>query len=55
MRGKGKMKESIKKKIGSFAIYIGKHAVGKCISPGMFEPKIPDIFKEGRKGKDSSN
>lgn len=51
MKGKEKMKEIIKTNLGNFAIYIGKHAVGKCLSPGMFEPKIPDIFKEDSKGK----
>lgn len=46
------MKESIKKNIGNFAIYIGKQAVRKSLFPGFFEPKIPDIFKVNRKGID---
>lgn len=47
------MKKNVKRNIGNFAINLGKHAVGKCMIPGMFDPKIPneiskDIRKESR-------
>lgn len=28
---------------------MGKHAVGKCMIPGMFDPKIPNALKEETK------
>lgn len=44
------MKKSLKKTIGNMAIYFGKHAVGKCAIPGMYDPKIPDVLKiEGKR------
>ncbi len=39
------MKKKMKKSIGNFAINLGKNAVGKCMIPGMFDPKIPEIIK----------
>lgn len=46
------MKKKMKKKIGNIAIYLGKHAVGKCMIPGMFDPKIPEILiLEMKKGR----
>lgn len=39
------MKKTIKKNLGNIAINLGKHAVGKCMIPGMFDPKIPDEIK----------
>lgn len=39
------MNKNFKKSIGNFAINMGKHAVGKCMIPGMFDPKIPDEIK----------
>lgn len=45
------MRENIKKSIGNFAIGLGKHAVGKCMIPGMFDPKIPDILKADEQNK----
>ena len=49
------MKENFKKNVGNFVIYIGKHAVGKCLSPGFFEPKIPDLFKENKNERQKAN
>lgn len=40
------MKKNIKRIIGNFVINLGKNAVGKCMIPGMFDPKIPDVIKE---------
>lgn len=45
------MKEKLKRDIGNLAIKLGKHAVGKCMIPGMFDPKIPDILKMHKKEK----
>lgn len=46
------MKKKMKKKIGNIAIYLGKHAVGKCMIPGMFDSKIPEILiLEMKKGR----
>lgn len=39
------MKKNLKKNLGNFAINMGKHAVGKCMIPGMFDPKIPEEIK----------
>ncbi len=39
------MKNSLKKNLGNLAINMGKHAVGKCMIPGMFDPKIPNALK----------
>mgnify|MGYP001286335405 CR=1 FL=1 len=39
------MNKNFKISIGNFAINMGKHAVGKCMIPGMFDPKIPDELK----------
>lgn len=39
------MKKNFKKNLGNFAINMGKHAVGKCMIPGMFDPKIPNELK----------
>ena len=30
---------------------MGKHAVGKCMIPGMFDPKIPNELKTETKKK----
>lgn len=47
------MKKKIKKSIGNLAINLGKHAVGKCMIPGMFDPKIPEALKlQAKKGRD---
>lgn len=43
------MKKTLKRNIGNFAINLGKHAVGKCMIPGMFDPKIPDEIKGEKK------
>ncbi len=45
------MKENLKRNIGNFAINLGKHAVGKCMIPGMFDPKIPNILKSDNREK----
>ena len=36
------MLNNLKKCVGDFSIKLGKQAVGKCMVPGMFDPKIPD-------------
>lgn len=43
------MKKNVKRNIGDFAIYLGKHAVGKCMIPGMFDPKIPNALRSDMK------
>lgn len=45
------MKRNLKKNLGNFAINMGKHAVGKCMIPGMFDPRIPDEIKEDLRKK----
>ena len=39
----------IKKVIGNAAINLGGKAVGKCMIPGMFDPKIPQALKDEKK------
>lgn len=39
------MKKNLKKDIGNLAINLGKHAVSKCMIPGMFDPRIPEEIK----------
>lgn len=48
------MKETVKRKIGKMAIRMGKKAVGKCMIPGMFDPKIPDLLKKEQKEGENS-
>ena len=43
------MKNNFKRNIGNFAINLGKRAVGKCMIPGMFDPKIPEAIKGEQK------
>lgn len=43
------MKKKLKRNIGNIAINLGKHAVGKCMIPGMYDPKIPDEIKKNIK------
>lgn len=45
MKGDNNMKKNVKSTIGNLAINLGKHAVGKCMIPGMFDPKIPYEIK----------
>lgn len=40
------MKKTLKTAIGNLATNLGKHAVGKSIALGMYEPKIPEKLKE---------
>lgn len=49
------MKKGLKRKIGDFAINFGKRAVGKCIIPGMFDPKIPSELKKQKDRIDTSS
>lgn len=42
------MKKNLKRTIGNLAINLGKHAVGKSMFIGMYDPKIPDILKMNR-------
>lgn len=46
------MKEDFKKLIGNLAINLGKHAIGKCMIPGMYDPQIPDKIKEDVRKED---
>lgn len=48
------MNKNFKKSIGNFAINMGKHAVGKCMISGMFDPKIPDELKRDTKRQNTS-
>lgn len=48
-KGVSKVKKNVKRNIGDFAIYLGKHAVGKCMIPGMFDPKIPNALRSDMK------
>ena len=54
IRGEKIMNKNFKKSIGNFAINMGKHAVGKCMIPGMFDPKIPDELKRDTKRQNTS-
>ncbi len=45
------MKKNIKKAIGNMAINLGKHAIGKSMIAGMYDPQIPDILKMNKKEK----
>lgn len=45
------MKRDLKKNIGNLVISLGKHAVGKCMIPGMFDPKIPEEIRGDIKKK----
>ncbi|MBE5063966.1 hypothetical protein INF30_11950 [Lachnospiraceae bacterium DSM 108991] len=47
------MKEKLKRSIGNLAINLGKHAVGKCMIPGMFDPRIPDEIKDMKRERRS--
>ena len=40
------MLDDLKKCIGKFYVTLGTHAVGKCMVPGMFDPKIPSALRE---------
>lgn len=40
------MASELKKRIGKWVIKLGGHAVGKCMIPGMYDPKIPKALKE---------
>lgn len=46
------MKKNLKRNIGNLAINLGKHSVGKCMIPGMFDPKVPEALKGAQKRKD---
>ena len=46
---KKQMKKNMKKAIGNMVIHVGKHAVGKSLGYGMYDPKIPDILKINNK------
>lgn len=44
------LNKKINKQVARFAVInnkscLEKHAVGKCMIPGMFDPKIPDEIK----------
>lgn len=43
------MKKNIKTTIGNLAMNLGKHAVGKSIALGMYDPKIPGVLKTNKK------
>lgn len=39
------MKDEFKKVIGNWVIKLGEHSVGKCMIPGMYDPRIPKELK----------
>ena len=43
------MKKNVNRAIGNMVIHFGKHAVGKSLGYGMYDPKIPDILKINNK------
>ena len=45
------MRNKAKHFIGKAVIKLGQHAVGKSMSPGMFDPKIPQQLKDEIKCK----
>ena len=45
---KEEMKKNMKKAIGNMVIHVGKHAVGKSMGFGMYDPKIPEMLKEAK-------
>lgn len=49
------MKKNFKICIGNLAIALGKHAVGKCMIPGMYDPEIPAALKEDKSKKQKEN
>lgn len=49
------MRVDVKKRIASNIIKLGRHAVGKSMTIGMFDPEIPEALKaEVRKSKRES-
>ena len=40
------VKKVIIKELGDFAVFLGGKAVGKCMVPGLFDPKIPEVIKK---------
>lgn len=40
------MMNNLKNSIGNLIIQLGEHSVGKCMIPGMFDPKIPQELKD---------
>ncbi len=40
------MYEKVKKAVGTLVIKLGEHSVGKCMIPGMYDPKIPQNLRE---------
>ena len=45
------MKKNLQTNIGNFAVSLGKYAVGKCMIPGMYDPKIPQKLHDEMKNK----
>ncbi|MDO4337427.1 MAG: hypothetical protein Q4C91_04970 [Eubacteriales bacterium] len=46
---KKELKKFIVKSIGDAAISLGTKAVGKCMIPGLFDPKLPESLREEKK------
>lgn len=40
------MKNEFKTILGNWVIKLGEHSVGKCMIPGMYDPKIPQELKD---------
>lgn len=40
------MKNEFKVILGNWVIKLGEHSVGKCMIPGMYDPKIPQELKD---------
>jgi len=49
MKKGNEIKKVLLKEIGDAAITLGGKAVGKCVIPGMFDPKIPQALKDEKK------
>lgn len=48
------MIDQTRKMIGKLVIKIGEHSVGKCMIPGMYDPKIPQKLKEEMQYKEAN-
>lgn len=49
MKKRDYMKKAVIKRSGDIAIFLGGKAVGKCMVPGLFDPKIPEVLCKEKK------
>ena len=45
----------IRKEMENFLIWIGKHAVGKSVVVGVYEPPVPEILKKQQEAEIKEN